>query len=408
MKDVVMATICTRRTRAKPPRITWVLRSFLDYRVPVFAALDTCVDHQLHVIFPKYGSPESVQKKLSEVLGHRAIALMGGTHIGVAKPRSANTSICISFQPGLYRTIEKTQPDVLIGDGFFQWTTVALLYRIIRKIPLVVCYERTCHTERKAQWYRQLYRRAVIKFVGACCVNGQQSLEYTRLLGMPDTRMTTGFMAADTESLEKQCASLSVAATKALRAQWQTEGLVFLFAGRLIPLKGVSQLLAAWSRFEHHMPGAGTLVLVGSGSEEGALKRQTMELNLKAVRFIGRVDYNRMASCYAAADVFIMPTLEDNWSLVVPEAMACGLPVLTSLYNGCWPELIHVGENGWVFDALDPEAICKCLERCVTCQAGLRHMGQRSRDIVGHFTPRHAAASILKACEIALRHRAPV
>jgi glycosyltransferase involved in cell wall biosynthesis len=213
-------------------------------------------------------------------------------------------------------------------------------------------------------------------------------------------------MAADTESLEKQCASLSVAATKALRAQWQAEGLVFLFAGRLIPLKGISQLLAAWSRFEHHMPGAGTLVLVGSGSEEGVLRRQAVERNLKAVRFIGHVNYDHMASHYAAADVFVMPTLEDNWSLVVPEAMACGLPVLTSLYNGCWPELVHAGDNGWVFDALDPEDMLKCLERCVTCQSELRNMGQRSRDIVSHFTPRHAAASILKACEIALRHRA--
>ena len=50
---------------AKPPRITWVLRSFLDYRVPVFAELDACTNHQLHVVFSTEWSPERVQKKLA-------------------------------------------------------------------------------------------------------------------------------------------------------------------------------------------------------------------------------------------------------------------------------------------------------------------------------------------------------
>ena len=401
-----MATLNARQTVAKSPRITWVLRSFLDYRVPVFAALDARVDHQLHVIFPQDGSPARVRCKLAEALGPRAIALTGGASLGVAKPQAANTSICIPFQPGLYRAVANTRPDILIADGFFQWTTSALMHRIFRRIPLMVCYERTHHTERKAQWYRRLYRRAVIQFVDACCVNGQQSLAYTRALGMPEARITTGFMAADTESLEKQCASLSVADIQALRAKWPAQGLVFLFAGQLIPRKGVAQLLTAWSRFECRFPGAGRLILIGSGPEEVNLKRQAAALKLNAAQFLGHVDYEQMALHYAAADVFVIPTLEDNWSLVAPEAMACGLPVLTSLYNGCWPELIREGENGWVFDALDPEDIATSLERCVQRPSDLPRMGQRSQDIVSRFTPRHAAASILKACNIALNHRA--
>ena len=398
-----MATIGALPSAAKPPRITWVLRSFLDYRVPVFAALDACVDHQLHVIFPQHGAPERVRLKLSDALGPRAIALTGGASLGVAKPQAANTSICIPFQPGLYRSIASTRPDILIGDGFFQWTTAALMHRITHRIPLVVCYERTPHTERKAQWYRRFYRRGVLKFVDACCVNGQQSLEYTRGLGMPEARITTGFMAADTEGLAQQRASLSLSAIQTLKSAYQTQGLVFLFIGQLIPRKGISLLLTAWAHFEQQLPIQGTLLLVGSGPEEKNLKQQAEELNLKSVRFISHVDYNQIALYYAAADVCIMPTLEDNWSLVTPEAMACGLPVLTSFYNGCWPELVRAGENGWVFDALDPEDILSCLKRCVQYRSALPSMGQRSRAIVSRYTPRHAAAAILNACQIALR-----
>ena len=122
---------------------------------------------------------------------------------------------------------------------------------------------------------------------------------------------------------------------------------------------------------------------------------------LKNVQLLGSVDYDKMALYYAAADVFLMPTLEDNWSLVVPEAMACGLPILTSKYNGCWPELVQDNLNGWVFDSLDPDDIYRCLGLCMTNRQRLKTMGQASTEIVSGHTPEHAARAILDACEIA-------
>lgn len=57
-----------------------------------------------------------------------------------------------------------------------------------------------------------------------------------------------------------------------------------------------------------------------------------------------------------------MPTIEDNWSLVIPEAMACGLPVATSIYNGCYPELVKKDINGYVFDTYKQETILDALD----------------------------------------------
>jgi glycosyltransferase involved in cell wall biosynthesis len=94
--------------------------------------------------------------------------------------------------------------------------------------------------------------------------------------------------------------------------------------------------------------------------------------------------------------------LEDNWSLVVPEAMACGLPILCSKFNGCWPELVHDGINGWVFDPLKPDDISRVLETCIDHKEKLKSMGEKSRQIVSRFSPDNAAKSILKACQIAL------
>ena len=55
-------------------KITWVTRSFLDYRIPVFKALDEMSGHQLTVIYYKDIPPQRTQDKLKKVLGERAIA----------------------------------------------------------------------------------------------------------------------------------------------------------------------------------------------------------------------------------------------------------------------------------------------------------------------------------------------
>jgi len=170
----------------------------------------------------------------------------------------------------------------------------------------------------------------------------------------------------------------------------------------LIARKGLKEMLDGWSLFEKAQPGQGTLVIVGQGPEEGSLRRQAAELGLRFVRFQGAVDYDQIACAYASADAFAIPTLEDNWSLVVPEAMSCGLPILCSRYNGCWPELVRPG-NGWVFDPLDPRDIQRVLQRALESRANLPAMGDRSRQIVRDYSPDHAADALFKACEIAVQ-----
>ncbi len=98
-----------------------------------------------------------------------------------------------------------------------------------------------------------------------------------------------------------------------------------------------------------------------------------------------------------------MSTLEDNWSLVVPEAMACGLPIVCSVYNGCHPELIKNDENGWVFDPLEAEDTFAKLAQCLENMDRLKEMGQKSKAIARKFTPGLAADSIIGACKIAYR-----
>ena len=382
-------------------------RSFLDYRVPVFRELDLLCGHQLNVIYPENWTPLRVRQKLSAVLGERAVILIGEKSLGDNMPQEgvANRTVCVPYQPGLVKAIASTHPDVIVGDGFFQWTFLAIPYVLLHQTPLVVCYERTFHTERNAQWYRSLYRRLVLKIIGAVSCNGRLSAEYTKGLGVPENRITIGHMAADLDGIERRFEAIRQSDKNFLRNAWNPKGIVFLYVGQLIERKGVWQLVRAWRLFEEEMPEEGTLIIVGSGLEETALKIFSQESKLKRVRFVGSVDYDKIVTYYASADVFIMPTLEDNWSLVVPEAMACGLPILTTIYNGCWPDLVFPNENGWIFDALNTRDILSCLSRCVTKSNKLKDMGLKSRMIVKSHTSKRAARAIYDACQISLTKR---
>jgi glycosyltransferase involved in cell wall biosynthesis len=386
-------------------RITYVTRSFLDYRIPVLDALNRLLSGGLTVVFSADYVPPRVKQKVFDILNSNAIGMKGEKRLGPKSTQEfANRSIRLVYQPGIMRTISENKPDVLIGDGFYQWTSFALAFRIWFGTPLVICYERTFHTERNSQLFRKLYRRMVIRFVDAMSVNGQLTKEYSEWLGMKSARITTGQMVADTNNLLRLSFSVNESERNELRTKWGSPVLVFLTCGQLIKRKGFRELLDSWSILEKEVPGKWRLVIIGSGPMERFLREQARVLNLRSVIFTGTIDYDSIYRYYSAADCFVMPTLEDNWSLVVPEAMACGLPILCSCYNGCYPELIESGGNGWVFDPLDELDTFNSLKRCVINRDRLAKMGQRSREIVAKYSPENAAKAILEACRLAIEN----
>ena len=105
-------------------RITWVTRSFLDYRIPVFKALNKICGNELTVIYYKDIPPQRTQDKLKTILGSRAIARRKELRIGnrpkIDNASRANSSIRIPISPGLIKQVIQSKPDVLISDGFMQ------------------------------------------------------------------------------------------------------------------------------------------------------------------------------------------------------------------------------------------------------------------------------------------------
>jgi glycosyltransferase involved in cell wall biosynthesis len=381
--------------------ITWVTRSFLDYRIPVYAAIDKLCGHKLSVIFYKDVVPERCQNKLSEILGNRAIGLSSEIRLGGKKKENqtfANKGgLRIPLRPGLYKILKNTNPDIVLSDGFFQWTYAALLLNALQRTPHLMLYERTSHTERDVSYIRKAARKAASRFISGIACNGKQSKSYLEKFGFPKDKIFLGNMAADTVGLQKSLSQVNKTEIKTLKRKYNINGLVFLYVGQLIERKGIMEMLESWKTFSASKPNL-NLILVGDGDQKEQVESFVKTGQLKSVKVLGKVDYSEVAVFYALSDVFIISTLEDNWSLVVPEAMSCGLPILSSIYNGCWPELVRP-ENGWIFDPLDQTNFIEVLENAYENRNQWKAMGKASKKIVENYTPEKIADQIFKTCK---------
>jgi UDP-glucose:(heptosyl)LPS alpha-1,3-glucosyltransferase len=162
---------------------------------------------------------------------------------------------------------------------------------------------------------------------------------------------------------------------------------VVVYVGSGFERKGVRLLLDAVSRVRPEL----WAIVVGKDKRSGRYVEQARALGIgDRVRFVGATSDVR--PYYAAADSFALPTLYDPFPNAALEAMACGLPVVTSTMCGV-AEVVREGETGFVRDALDVMGLSECLARLDPATA--QRMGASARDAVATLTPSAMAGQFI-------------
>lgn len=362
--------------------------SFWEYRLPFYAELNRLFNGNFHVVYSTkryFGAHVNMLPKIKNVLGENAHPYenewmyVRETHSMKIKDETYHA---IPLSLGLLTIIRKIKPDVLITEGFFQWTPFVQLYGWFFRVPVFVGYERTLYTERHNSRFKTFLRKLQDKSIAGYLVNGTETKKYLLSLGISEEKIFVGGMSADSTGLRTSIKKWSVEEKQNFKSKYisSNNGLIFLFTGQMILRKGVNYLLKAWVKHTQLYPDD-KLVLVGGGVFLEKWKKEYSKYS--SIIFEGTVAYDEIFKYYAIADVYILPTIEDNWSLVVPEAMACGLPVATSIYNGCHVELIQDGENGFIFDTYNQESITNVLEKFHYMD--LKKMGNKSILIEKNF-----------------------
>lgn len=378
---------------------------FFEYRLPFYKELVRLFDGDFYVMYSpvryRMCNKERLCTRIKDELRENAIPL-NTEHVfdtnskkwDVMPDIEKGKRIPLTF--GLLKKIRKVRPDIIITEGYFQWTPLILLYGALFHVPVYMGYERTLHTERYTgkmkTWQRKLFNKGIHGFL----VNGSETRKYLLSLGVPTKRIHIGGMSADAEMLRIKVEMYRKEDLSSLRkdvlGKGVDKGFVFLFVGVIAERKGVGFLLQAWEEhIERHSDDM--LVLVGDGNQLNEFRDKYQDVH--SVKFMGRVDYEKVPLFYALSDVFVLPTIEDNWSLVVPEAMACGLPVATSIYNGCHPELVQKDINGITFDTLKRETIVAALD--YFHHQDLEKMGEASKRLEEPFNTENCARRVYDA-----------
>lgn len=220
--------------------------------------------------------------------------------------------------------------------------------------------------------FRSPKLRAVI------CISEMVKAEIMQHFGLPAAKLHVLYNGIDTERFHPR---LREAHRSALRHQLgiPEDDTLCLFVGSGFERKGVGALLEALAE----LPPSVRAVVVGRDKKLAAYRRRAERLGLGTrVYFAG--GQKDILPWYGIADLFVMPTLYEPFGNVILEAMACGLPVVTSTKCG-GAELITPGGGGFVVDALDVAGLRDAIDRL--CDPDLREAtGQAARRRAEEFT----------------------
>ncbi|HLD05345.1 MAG TPA: glycosyltransferase family 4 protein [Candidatus Nanoarchaeia archaeon] len=173
---------------------------------------------------------------------------------------------------------------------------------------------------------------------------------------------------------------------------------LILYTGRFMPIKNVSLLITAM-RFVVDQQSNAKLILVGEGPLEGKLRGEVKRLGLeKNVIFAGRVTPG-IESYYAAADVFCMPSLYDNFPNSVLEAMSSGLPIVATNVGGI-PLQVKDGKNGFLVPSGDEVALAEKILMLLNSPTKAKRMGTENRKwVMKHFSWEESARKLKRLYE---------
>jgi glycosyltransferase involved in cell wall biosynthesis len=314
-------------------------------------------------------------------LGFRHL-VVGGARI---KRNADVTDYYIS--PRIFWRLVRARPDVIISRGYSIPSFYAYSYCKLTGAKLLILMDGTSAYEKKLGWLQHVARKVLVPRVSGFIANSRPAADRFEELGAEKRRI---FLAPHSTNMAPL---LAIGAGR----NWSESGeLRLLVVGRLIPRKGVRHLIRALAAMRPTRRPV-SLTMVGSGPEEAELRALVQSSGVRGVRFVGFVDDDGLLACYAAADVFVFPTLDDPFGMVLLEAAASGLALVASEHAGATLDLIQDGESGFVFDPHNEHALAEIIAKLADSPKLVRDLGLAAYNIARLRTPDRTAQKYLSA-----------
>lgn len=320
-------------------RILFITNLPSPYRVDFFNELGKYSD--LTVLFERKSATDRDAKwKHEKYLNFKAIFLKGKA---IGNDSSIGIDALKYFTKSLY--------DIFVFAGYASPTAIISIFCCrLRRIPYVISSDGAFI--KKESFYKRELKRLLIGGASAWLCTGKTSSEYLKQYGAKEDRI---YIYPFTSIRDKDIIAQPLNEKDKIEIKnrlGMKEGKIVLSVGRFIYSKGYDILLDACSGFDKKI---GVYIIGGTPTKEYLdLKDKLMLTNVHFVDFKLKKDLDEY---YKAADVFVLPTRGDVWGLVINEAMAKGLPIITTNQCIAGLELIQNDQNGFILTVEDAKLL---------------------------------------------------
>ncbi|RJQ48206.1 MAG: glycosyltransferase family 1 protein [Gammaproteobacteria bacterium] len=386
-------------------RLAYLVSHPIQYQAPLLRLISAEPDIDLTVFFCSdlsareyhdkgFGAPVRWDVPLLDGYRHEFLPAVGGTD-QLSFWRPLNYGLALRLVEGRF--------GALWIHGWAHWSHLQAVASA-KKSGIKVLMRGESGLHLKAQGVKQMIRRGMMRYLAAnvdgFLTIGTRNREYYRHYGVPPQRLFPVPYAVDDTFFRERAADAG-ASQGALRTSLGIEPgrPVILYASKMTDRKCPGDLLEAYLRLspdgqrEPHP----YLLFIGDGELRPQLEARAAQTGWGSIRFLGFKNQTELPRYYDLCDVFVLPSLQEPWGLVINEVMNAARAVIVSDEVGCWPDLVRPGENGYVFKAGDIDDLRNALAAALENSERTSAMGQRSLEIIGRWGFREDIAGLRQA-----------
>lgn len=298
----------------------------------------------------------------------------------------------------ILNALQKIHPDLLIIAGYSRPSMLtALVWSIYHKKPAILV-SASKENDTSRYWWREAFKGLVIKGFSSALVGGKPQKRYLIKLGMKPNSIFTGYNVVGIDNFHPN-------RIRSFPNYYQKP--YFLAVNRFVPKKNILRLIDAYNIYRRVSDSTPwDLVLCGDGELRTEIEKKIAKLNLQEyVSLPGFLQQEQLLPYFAHASCFIHASIQEQWGLVVNEAMAAGLPILVSNRCGCYEDLIVDGVNGFGFDPENSQQLTELMLKISSKDIDSQRIGNAALEHIQKFSPDYFAEGLMQAIEYALAHR---
>ena len=360
------------------------------YRIPLFNELAKNPNIDLCVYF-ETGREKNREWKVehSDLFKYK---ILSGISLNFAR------DVYYNINPMIIKELIFNKYDVIITAGYGSFSTqIAFFIAKFLKIPFILGSGSTINEPRKIRSITLPLAKLIVKYADAYVAYGTNAKKYLMHLGAPERDIFISYNTVDTDFFKDKCLKCGNRKNVIKKEFEIIEENLILYIGQFVERKGIKYLLEAHKKLcDKHNLG---LLLIGNGPQKDELVELCRRENIDGVYFIDFVQKDALPQYYAIADVFVLPSTEEVWGLVINEAMACGLPVISTDKVGASIDLIKHGVNGCVIPASDVDRLYESLAIILGDSKLKYSMGRASEEIIKDFTVSNGAKRFVRAID---------